>query len=46
MDKSVIGTLIPNQMAEKIDSAVKSGKYINKSDWLRQAIREKLELEK
>ena len=46
MEKSVIGTLIPKQMVEQIDSAVKSGKYVNKSDFLRQAIREKLENEK
>lgn len=46
MEKSVIGTLIPKQMADQIESAIQSGKYVNKSDFLRQAIREKLEAEK
>jgi len=46
MTKIIIGTLIPPQMAEQVYAAVKAGNYVNKSDFLRQAIREKLERDK
>ena len=43
--KEVIGTLIPDEMVKQIARAVISGKYVNRSDFMRQALREKLERE-
>lgn len=43
MSKGVYGALIPEVLARQIDQAITDGKYVSKSDFVRQAIREKLE---
>ena len=46
MEKITVATWIPKQIVDDIESAVNEGKYVNKADFIRQAIREKLENEK
>ena len=44
--KLMVGTWVPKQVADEIKSVVSKGQYVNSSDFIRQAIREKLENEK
>jgi len=39
------GTKIPYNLKESIEAAVTTGSYLNQSDFIRDAIREKLERE-
>jgi len=44
MDKGeTVGTRLPPSIIEKIDKQVESSEYLTRSDWLRQAIREKIQ---
>lgn len=45
MSKGVYGALIPEALAKQIDQAIAEGKYVSKSDFVRQAIRKLLENE-
>ena len=40
-----VGTKIPPNLKESLEHAVKSGNYLNISDFLRDALKEKLERE-
>jgi Arc/MetJ-type ribon-helix-helix transcriptional regulator len=39
------GSKVPQIIKQSIDSAIKSGNYLNESDFIRDAIREKLQRE-
>ena len=45
MQNKAIGVRMPKRMKEKIDQAVEKGLYNNRSDFVRNAIREKLKEE-
>ena len=42
MQNEIVGVRMPKQLRKKIDQAVEKGLYTNRSDFVRNAIREKL----
>ena len=46
LEKMTVGTWVSKQMVDDIKAATVKGGYINQADFIRQAIREKLEDEK
>jgi len=45
MQDEIVGARIPKQLKEKMEQAIQKGLYINISDFVRNAIREKLKEE-